>query len=72
MFEKEGLTSFLDTWRQHDSMIGKKVTLETSDGKINGIMDNVSDRGELILRNDAHLKKSYLSGELSVRLTTKE
>ena len=67
-FEKEGLTPFLETWRQRDVMMGKKVTLDTPRGNVNGVMKNISDRGELILSCENNQEKYYLSGELSLRL----
>lgn len=69
LFDKEGLAPFLDAWRQLDAMIGKKVTLNTPHHKINGVMKNISDRGELIVLCENHQEKRYLSGELSLRLT---
>lgn len=68
LFEDKGLPPFLATWRKLDNMIGKKIILHTSDTNIEGVMRNVSDKGELILLNDNGQEKKFLSGEVSLRL----
>ena len=66
--EQQGLKPFLEEWRQLDRMIGKTVTIDTPNGKVNGVMKNISDKGELILLCENNQEKRYLSGELSLRL----
>lgn len=68
LFEQEGLNPFIAPWYQLDHMMGKTVTLHTPNGKIKGIMHNISDKGELILLCDDGQEKHFLSGELSLRL----
>ena len=72
LFNKEGLTPFLNTWRQLDYLIGKSVTLHTSTGTIHGVMKNISDKGGLILLSSNNQEKCYLTGEISVRASKKE
>ncbi|WP_423063887.1 bifunctional biotin--[acetyl-CoA-carboxylase] ligase/biotin operon repressor BirA [Candidiatus Paracoxiella cheracis] len=67
-FEEKGLEPFIKTWRTLDHMLGKTVTLHTPSGTINGVMDNISDKGELILLCEHNEKKRFFSGELSLRL----
>lgn len=66
-FQYEGLTPFLQEWYSLDNLIGKPVVLFTSNKKINGIVQGISHRGELILKNNHNEIKKFLSGEVSLR-----
>lgn len=67
LFEEQGLTPFLPAWQKLDHLIGKTVTLELAGKQIHGIMQGVSDKGELILL-DNNQEKRYMSGALSIYL----
>jgi len=51
-----------------DHTLGKTVTFYAASGNINGVMDDISNKGELILLCEDNQKKRFLSGELSIRL----
>ncbi len=68
LFQEQGLTPFLPTWRAFDRLIGKTVKLEISSRTIEGVMQDVSDKGELILLCANNEEKRFYSGELSVRV----
>ncbi|WP_299205567.1 bifunctional biotin--[acetyl-CoA-carboxylase] ligase/biotin operon repressor BirA [uncultured Amphritea sp.] len=67
-FEQQGLQPFLDAWQPLDYMLGKMVTLYTANGNINGVMNGISDKGELVLLCENNQQKRFFNGELSVRL----
>lgn len=67
-FEEKGLEPFIKAWRNLDNMIGKNVSLHTSSGEIKGIMDDVSNKGELVLLCENNEKKRFFSGEVRLRL----
>jgi BirA family biotin operon repressor/biotin-[acetyl-CoA-carboxylase] ligase len=68
LFMDQGLTPFLPAWRHLDPLIGKTVTLDMAGGKTaQGIMQGVSNKGELILLDQHNQEKYYLSGKLSLR-----
>jgi len=65
-FENDGLSPFLKEWRALDKFRGKMVTLSSVTRSITGIMQDVSERGELLLSNNEGDTQRYLSGEVSL------
>jgi BirA family biotin operon repressor/biotin-[acetyl-CoA-carboxylase] ligase len=70
LFTEQGLVPFLPAWRHLDRLIGKTVSLEIAGKQIRGIMQDISDKGELILLDQNNQEKHYLSGELSLRFSS--
>jgi len=66
-FEKQGLSPFLDEWRRHDIVTGKKVTIQLPGSQLSGIGQGIDDNGAIIIENDNHLHRFY-SGEVSLRV----
>ena len=65
-FENDGLSPFLNEWRALDKFRGKMVTLESTTRSFTGIMQDVSEKGELLLLNNEGEVERYLSGEVSL------
>ena len=68
LFAEQGLTPFIPTWRKFDRLIGKTVKLESPNKNVIGVMQDISDKGELILCDSNNEEKRFLSGELSLRM----
>ncbi|NOX75424.1 MAG: bifunctional biotin--[acetyl-CoA-carboxylase] ligase/biotin operon repressor BirA [Gammaproteobacteria bacterium] len=66
VFEKTGLSSFVDEWNRQDVFRGQEVVLLVGDKKIMGIAQGVESNGALILARKGRLEK-YFSGEASLR-----
>jgi len=61
-------TSYLKTWQTYDCTLNQPVTLHTPHKKINGIAQGVNERGELKILDENNKLKTFLSGEVSLRI----
>jgi BirA family transcriptional regulator, biotin operon repressor / biotin---[acetyl-CoA-carboxylase] ligase len=68
LFEKNGFTPFIKEWVAHDRMIGKTVTVSAPQSTVSGVMQGISDKGELLLLTEDNQVRHFLSGEVSLRL----
>lgn len=66
-FDSKGLEPFMDEWNQHNMFRDKPVRLLNAAQQISGIMRGITAQGELLLEDDQHQIKRYISGELSLR-----
>jgi len=66
VFEKDGLTSFLEEWEGCDSYAGQEVTLLLPEGNIRGVVRGVDNSGALLLAQAGEMRRFY-SGEISMR-----
>lgn len=65
-FEQEGLAPFLTAYRERDGLYQKHIEVHTPEKHYSGVMQGVTDEGELILQtNQTWLTFRY--GEVSVR-----
>ena len=71
-FEQQGLTPFITVWRKLDTLIGKTVTLQMANQQICGILQDISEKGELILIHENGQVHRFLSGEISLRAMQQE
>lgn len=67
-FAESGLEPFIKDWERLDCYRGKAIVLHTPKEQINGIMQGISNRGELQLLKADQTQVSFMSGEVSVRL----
>lgn len=67
-FSREGLTPFLDEWRQHDAVSGREIDLQLGNRLVNGVADGIDAQGALLIRDAAGVQR-YHAGEISVRLS---
>lgn len=67
-FESHGLIPFLEEWCQLDYMQDKKICVITPQEQFEGTMNGISNRGELILRQENNSLKYFLSGDVSLRM----
>lgn len=65
-FEQTGFAAFLEAWRQHDALAGRRVRIDGAQGEFDGVALGVDARGALQVRGDTGLR-SIDSGEVSVR-----
>lgn len=69
LYQRRGLSAFLEGWRQHDSLVNKKVTLQTPEHVFSGVMKGINEQGELILQEDTtNALRTFSYGEVSCRL----
>lgn len=66
IFEREGLTPFIDRWGELDNFINRPVKLLIGDKEIPGIARGIDQQGGLILEQDG-VRKSWVGGEISLR-----
>jgi len=66
-FEKYGLSPFLDEWRKHDIVTGKKVTIQLPNSELSGIGQGIDDTGAILIEDDNHLHRFY-SGEVRLQV----
>ncbi len=66
MFEKHGLSEFIDSWSERDLLNGQPVEINQSSGKISGIARGIDDTGALRVESEG-IVKSYMAGEASLK-----
>lgn len=67
VFSAEGFAPFRDTWERHHLYAGKHVCLRQGDTEVNGIVEGVDENGALWLRDAGGLRRSFRSGDISIR-----
>lgn len=65
-FEQEGLTPFLESWREMDIYKDKEIELYFPDKRVQGIARGVDETGALMIDHGNQVR-SYQSGEVSLR-----
>ena len=66
-YNQYGLNHFLNEWRQHDCFTGEPIKLLMENRTIEGTMQGVSEKGEVIIKDLHGNIKNYCSGEVSLR-----
>ncbi len=61
-FSTGGLTTFLAEWRTLDYLYGKQVTVTSAQQTLTGIMNGISENGELLLIDDQQRQHICLNG----------
>lgn len=67
LFDQEGLTPFLPEWHQHDHFYGKPIILQNETHAIEGIMQGISEQGELLLKNRYQQTQKIICGEMHLK-----
>ncbi len=67
IYQRMGLSVFIEAWRELDVLQGKEVIVHTEKDKIIGVMQGINLQGELLLKN-ALGDQRFKCGEVSVRL----
>lgn len=65
-YAQSGFTPFIESWRQSDSLAGKRAQLTLADKQLVGEVLGIDDNGLLQMQIDGGVKK-FTSGELSIR-----
>ena len=55
---------FMDDYRKRSLVIGKTVTLKSGHQEITGVVETISDSGQLVFRNDDGQVTKYMAGEI--------
>jgi BirA family biotin operon repressor/biotin-[acetyl-CoA-carboxylase] ligase len=67
-YAREGLSVFIDDWRQHDFLMNKEVTVHTPEKNIVGKARGINQQGELLVFDEATQEmKNFCYGEVSIR-----
>lgn len=66
VFETQGLSPFLEAWRQLDAFRDQPVVLHLGPRRISGKARGVDEQGALLVEHDGALQR-YYSGEISLR-----
>ena len=68
-FDTKGLQPFLDEWRQFDVVRGREVDLMLPNEYITGTARGIDESGALLV-DTTHGRRRFVSGDVSVRMTT--
>lgn len=66
-YESQGLSTFMETWRQSDFLTGKDVTVHTPEKIILGKAQGINEHGELVVLDEKQTLLNFCYGEVSVR-----
>ncbi|MDI9224310.1 bifunctional biotin--[acetyl-CoA-carboxylase] ligase/biotin operon repressor BirA [Pantoea sp. EA-12] len=66
IFERDGLTPFVERWDTLDNFINRPVKLLIGDREVHGIARGIDKQGGLLLEQDGEIK-SWVGGEISLR-----
>jgi len=66
IYQKQGLTPFLEEWKKYDIYMGQEVVLHMGSQEITGTYCGLDERGGLVLRNSGG-RRSWYAGEVSLR-----
>lgn len=67
VFENLGFLTFLTEWNEHDSLIGQPIIISQGDTKIAGVMQGITEHGELLVKNTQQQLQTFISGDVSLR-----
>ncbi|MFA7594635.1 MAG: bifunctional biotin--[acetyl-CoA-carboxylase] ligase/biotin operon repressor BirA [Thiohalobacteraceae bacterium] len=68
-FELQGLTPFVEAWREFDMVVGRSVQLYLPNEVVHGEARGIDANGAFIVQVGAELRR-FSSGEISLRMTT--
>lgn len=68
LFQEQGFTPFVESWKLFDLAYGQAIWLETPNGIIHGIGRGINEHGHLLLELASKEWKSFSSGEVSLHL----
>ncbi|MFP4660640.1 MAG: biotin--[acetyl-CoA-carboxylase] ligase [Halanaerobiales bacterium] len=57
----------LETWKEKLSIIGQEITIYSNKQSFSGMVLNISEQGELILKTDDNTIKRFWAGDVSLR-----
>lgn len=63
IFETSGFGPFIESWRHHDWLCGRRITVEQTNGSISGTASGVDDDGALLLRSEDTITR-IISGSI--------
>ena len=66
-FDTLGFPAFLNEWNEYDSLIGQPVIVHQGDKKIGGVMQGITEHGELLVKNAQQQLQTFISGEVKLR-----
>lgn len=66
-FPIKKLPHFVAEWKKYDGMIGKPVSITTVKNQLQGIMEDVSPTGELLIKMADNTTQRFMHGEVSLR-----
>jgi BirA family biotin operon repressor/biotin-[acetyl-CoA-carboxylase] ligase len=69
-FDDKGLHPFQEEWRRHDVVAGRPVSLQLPHTRVEGIARGIDDSGALLVETAGGREQRFLSGEVSLRITT--
>lgn len=67
-FEQHTLANYLQEWRSYDCLLGQSVKLSFGDQSIDGVVRGIDDQGLLLLELSEGQRRSFASGEVSLKL----
>jgi len=65
VFDAQGFSAFAASWREHDWLRGRQITVDRSEGQISGTASGIDDDGALLLRNGKSMTR-VISGSIVV------
>ena len=68
-FQARGFSSYREEWQKADAFFGMQVAISTPKESIPGVVRGVDEHGALRLELESGEIKSFIGGELSLRLS---
>lgn len=65
-FTKEGLTPYLEQWRNYDYLINKSITIQSGNQVIEGLALGIDKSGSLLIKTTAGTVKSINTGDATL------
>lgn len=69
-FDGQGLQPFQEEWRKHDVVAGHPVSLQLPHARVQGTARGIDASGALLVETTGGREERFLSGEVSLRVTT--
>ncbi len=70
-FENDGITAYLDEWRNYDCLKGQPATLFIGQQQVEGIIEGIDDNGLLLIKRLDGIVQTFASGEVSFNSSTR-
>lgn len=70
VYAQQGLSPFLNTWKNHDALLNQSIMVHTPEKIFTGVMQGINEEGELLLLNESHQLQCFRYGEVTVRMSS--
>jgi len=65
VFQKQGSLAIIESWREYNSTLGKRVRVSSDSGQLEGIAVDIENDGGLLIRDDLGLTRKVMAGDVT-------